>query len=316
MSAFVVLAQHGSEQRFACKEVTTIGRDAGNDIALDDQHVSRRHAMICRLQDGDYYLIDDGSANGSYVNASRISLPMRLNDGDQLSIGSATLRFEQPAAAPRAAPSDERATAILTQQSVEVVKIAVLVADIRGFTTLSESMPVRPLTELMNRWFRAVTGCIKERSGTIDKFLGDCVYARWTVNGDPSRSVLRAMDAACRLNRLSHEINASHPTLPQPLGIGAGVNVGIAAIGTDQGRTAIGDTVNLTFRLQEQTRTLGKDMLIADEAYKLFPPSFWSGREQRIKVKGKRQPVHVAGFTFDEAEALFSTAVSNGNPAP
>ncbi len=305
MSAFVILAAGENEQRFACKEIMTIGRDAGNDIVLDDQHVSRRHAMICRLQDGDYYLIDEGSANGSLLNASRISLPTRINDGDQITIGPQTMRFEQRSAVARpAAQPDSRSTMMLTQQSVEVVKIAILVADIRGFTTLSESMAVRPLTELMNEWFRAVTGCIKERYGVIDKFLGDCVYARWSANGDESRAVLRAMDAACELNRLSSHINASHPDLPQPLGIGAGVNFGIAAIGTDQGHTAIGDTVNLTFRLQEQTRMLGTDILIADDAYKLFPESFWSGHEQRIKVKGKKQPVDVVGFSFDQAATL------------
>lgn len=305
MSAFVILANGGHAQRFACKEITTIGRDAGNDIVLDDTHVSRRHAMICRLQDGDYYLIDEGSSNGSYLNTARINLPTRLNDGDQISIGSMQLRFEQSVAAPRVSEQpDARATTIMTQQSVEVVKIAILVADIRGFTTLSESMAVRPLTELMNKWFRAVTGCIKERHGVIDKFLGDCVYARWSANDDSSRAVLRAMEAACELNRLSHSINDAHPELPQSLGIGAGINFGVAAIGTDQGRTAIGDTVNLTFRLQEQTRTLDKDILIADEAYKLFPQSFWSGYEQRIQVKGKKQPVDVVGFSFDQAEAL------------
>jgi adenylate cyclase len=166
-------------------------------------------------------------------------------------------------------------------------------------------MEVRPLTELMNEWFRAVTGCIRARNGIVDKFLGDCVYARWTASdGAQMQAVLRAVDAACELNRLSDKLNRAHPELPHPLGIGAGVNFGLAAIGTDQGKTALGDTVNLTFRLQEQTRTLGKDLVIADEAYRLLPESVWANQEQRVKVKGKRQPVNIVAFSFEQAETL------------
>jgi adenylate cyclase len=156
----------------------------------------------------------------------------------------------------------------------------------------------------MNEWLRAATSCIKERYGVVDKFLGDCVYARWEADRDAARAVQRAIDSACQLNRISQHLNATHPELPQPFGIGAGINFGIAAIGTDQGRTAIGDAVNLTFRLQEQTKKLGKNILIAQAACELLPESSWSGREQSISVSGKAQPVSVCGFSFDEAEAL------------
>ncbi len=304
MVAFVILGEGENVQRYRCKEITTFGRDATNDVVLDSPHVSRRHAIVCRLQDGAYYLIDEGSANGSYLNATRVTLPTLLNDGDRITIGLSSLRFEHPSITQPVPeqPAAGHATVIIAERSVEVVKIAVLVADIRGFTVLSESMPVRPLTELMNQWFRAVTGCIKERGGIVDKFLGDCVYARWNADSNDARAVRQAMDAACELNKLSHKLNTLHPELPHPFGIGAGVNFGVAAIGTDQGHTAIGDTVNLTFRLEEQTRALGKDIVIADEAYRLLPESFWAGHEQHIKVKGKKKPVAVLGLSFAQAE--------------
>ncbi len=306
MSAFINFSLNSATQRIPCKEVTAIGRDEGNDIVLDDSRVSRRHAVICRLQGDTYYLIDEGSSNGSLINAHRISLPTLLNNGDQITIGSVTLGFEQAHVEnPRTQPTavSHTATVVLAPQ-VDVVHTAILVADIRGFTRLSEAMPVRELTEVMNEWFRAATTCIKERHGIIDKFLGDCVYARWEGDRDAGRAVRRAIDSACRLSRLSQELNQKHPQLPQPFSIGAGVNFGIAAIGTDQGRTAIGDAVNLTFRLQEQTKKLGRNVLLAEAAYELLPKSRWSGREQVISVAGKEQAVNVCGFSFDEAEKL------------
>lgn len=305
MQAFVTFELDGQTRRVDCLDAVTIGRGEDCDIALPDPRVSRRHAMLYRTQDGSYYLADETSSNGSFVNAARIDLPRRLNDGDQISIGSVNLQFHQPGVAPRiSVPSDHRPTTLIMQQSVELLRIAILVADIRGFTRLSEAMPVRALTELMNRWFREATQCIRSRDGIIDKFLGDCVYARWEANRDPAAALHRALDSACELNRLTRRINELQPNLPQPLSIGVGINIGNAALGTDQGRTAIGDAVNLTFRLQEQTRHLDREILLNREAYLNLPANLWSGREQSIRVAGKTQPLDVWGLSFAEAEQL------------
>jgi adenylate cyclase len=306
MGAFLCYDSNSDAQRVPCKEVTSIGRDVSNDIVLDDPLVSRRHAMICRLQGDIYYLIDEGSSNGVHLNARRITLPTMLRNGDQITIGSLSIRFDQ---APTEMPSvragqTSHVPTVIVPPSVEVVRTAILVADIRGFTQMSETMPVRRLTELMNEWFRAATGCIKERYGLVDKFLGDCVYARWDADRDRARAVMRAIDAACQLNRISEQLKTAHPELPASFGIGAGVNFGVAAIGTEQGRTGIGDAVNLTFRLQEQTKRLGKNIVVAQDAYELLPERTWLGRERSITVAGKTQPVNVCGLSFEEAELL------------
>ena len=112
MQAFLLYKDGDQTMRVACKEVMIIGREEGNDIVLRDARVSRRHAMLYRMQDGSFYLVDEGSANGSYVNAVRISLPARLNDGDQISIGSMNMQFRQPGTKSGARPPrDERAAA-------------------------------------------------------------------------------------------------------------------------------------------------------------------------------------------------------------
>jgi len=307
MQAHLILRENGREQRLECRDVMSIGREADNDVVLNDPRVSRRHAMLYRTQDGSYYLADEGSSNGSYVNAARITLPTRLNDGDQISIGAVNIQFRQPGAAPRAgvAGDDPHRTTLIVQQSVEIIRTAILVADIRGFTRLSESMPVRELTEMMNRWFREASHCIRSREGLVDKFLGDCVYARWEANRDPGAALLRALDAACELNRITARLNEARPDLPQKIQIGVAINIGNAALGTEQGRTAIGDAVNLTFRLQELTKPLGCDILLNREAYLNLPADLWQGGEQSVSVAGKTQPLDVWGLSFEEADRLF-----------
>jgi adenylate cyclase len=309
MQAFLTFTHLGQERKIDCKEAMTLGRDEGCNVVLSDPRASRVHAMLYRTHDGSYYLADERSSNGCYVNAVRITLPTRLNDGDQISIGSTNLQFHHPNTATHhdAVRTGTRRTTLIVNQNVELLRIAILVADIRGFTRLSESLPVRPLTEMMNQWFRETTRCISTRDGVIDKFLGDCVYARWQANRDPVMALLHALDAACELNRITLRLCEQYPDLPQPLQIGVGINVGNAALGTDQGRTAIGDAVNLTFRLQEHTKQLGCDILLNRDAFQHLPADQWQGHEQIISVTGKTIPLEVWGLSFHHADTLLQT---------
>lgn len=68
------------------KEVHTIGREAGNDILINDPQVSRHHARLT-LQDSEYLLEDLGSTNGSYINGRRVTEPALIAAGDMLGLG-------------------------------------------------------------------------------------------------------------------------------------------------------------------------------------------------------------------------------------
>jgi predicted component of type VI protein secretion system len=68
------------------KEVHTIGREAGNDILINDPQVSRHHARLT-LQDSQYLLEDLGSTNGSYINGRRVTEPVLIAAGDMLGLG-------------------------------------------------------------------------------------------------------------------------------------------------------------------------------------------------------------------------------------
>src|SRR6201987_881699 len=76
----------------------SIGRTMANTIVLESPKVSRRHALIHLQNIGELWLIDFGSSNGTFLNKRRIHHPVRLSDGDQITIGDQVLKIRQPTA--------------------------------------------------------------------------------------------------------------------------------------------------------------------------------------------------------------------------
>jgi hypothetical protein len=72
----------------------TIGRGQENDVALDDDFASTRHARMEPRRDG-VWVSDDGSTNGTFVNGTRLSKPRKLKPGDVIRIGNTDLRYER-----------------------------------------------------------------------------------------------------------------------------------------------------------------------------------------------------------------------------
>lgn len=81
--------------RLPLRAMTTIGRDAGNDIVLNDEAASATHAIVT-FRDGEWWAEDAGSTNGTVVNATRIWDAERLHFGDEIDVGRIGLRLEQP----------------------------------------------------------------------------------------------------------------------------------------------------------------------------------------------------------------------------
>src|SRR5260370_29229373 len=115
----------------------SLGRIADNTIVLESPKVSRRHALIHLQNIGELWLIDFGSSNGTFLNKRRIHQPIRLSDGDQITIGDGVFKFRQPLAI-----SDAHKTAVAQRTLREIANIPcwLVVAGICGFTPLSRSM--------------------------------------------------------------------------------------------------------------------------------------------------------------------------------
>jgi len=300
MPAYLVFRKNNVDDAIEFRGIISIGRDANSSVAIDDRSVSRNHAIIRRLGDNDYYLIDSGSLNGSYVNGKRISKPTRLNNNDQITIGPGLLIFRQnehQQLAPSSGAAAEATTLFSPQVSIQ--KIAMLVADIRGFTPLTESVPVHTMSKIMSEWFHKVSLLIEASHGMLEKFIGDCVYARWDVTDDAQAVVLNALRTAVEIRRITDEFNSKYPEVAQQLRIGAAINIGNVAVGVGQSNAAVGDAVNTTFRLESASKELKCDIVVGHDAYIELPRSIWEGREHIITVKGKREPLNVCALRFE-----------------
>src|SRR5579863_2775924 len=118
--------------------VCRFGRSDGNDVVLESESVSRNHAMVYPSDSGVYHINDLGSSNGTFVNGYRVVSPTALKNGDRVTFGSCELRFRQEqsqATAPIRTPQIDLGA---TNVSFAPKFITVLVADIRGFTVLSQ----------------------------------------------------------------------------------------------------------------------------------------------------------------------------------
>ncbi len=81
-------------ERMPLRAVSSIGRDAGNDVVLNDEAASARHALL-EFADGEWWVEDSGSTNGTRVNGEAIRSRERLRYGDELGVGRVALRLEQ-----------------------------------------------------------------------------------------------------------------------------------------------------------------------------------------------------------------------------
>src|SRR5207302_11454362 len=113
------------------------GRSTNNAIKRDPHKVSRRHAIINHQNVGEFWLIDLGSSNGTFLNKSRDHQPVRLCDMDQIAVGDVAFTFRQPDEI-----TNEMRTTMAQQTIRETATIpcSLLVADIEHFTPLTRSM--------------------------------------------------------------------------------------------------------------------------------------------------------------------------------
>jgi class 3 adenylate cyclase/DNA-binding NarL/FixJ family response regulator len=149
-------------------------------------------------------------------------------------------------------------------------EVSILFADIRGFTAFSEKLPPERVVEALNRYLALAVEPILAEEGTLDKFVGDAVMAIFNAPLPQSDYVLRAVQAGLGMQQaiFAYNSRAAGPALSFGIGIHTGQAV-VGNIGTVQqmNYTAIGDTINLAKRLQENA-TEGQILLsqAADEA--------------------------------------------------
>ncbi len=282
----------------------TIGRTHENTVCLGfSPAVSRQHAVI-RCHNGyDYQLMDLGSRNGTYVNDQRVVMPVTLTHGARIRIVDNDLVFEQeaePGSGGDGATVTISGTVTPTAQQ-PLRPVAMLVCDIRGFTSQSESLPAGTMAHLLGEWFREAGNVVQGHRGIIDKFIGDAILAYWQEEPAPPHECERAVLAARGLLELA--ARKRWPGSNQAFTVGIAVHYGRVAFGNVglmamRDATIVGNAVNTTFRLETLMKDMNQRLLLSAAAHAALDRTtrgFFTDLGEKT-LRGKNEMVRVFGY--------------------
>lgn len=176
-------------------------------------------------------------------------------------------------------------------------QVAIIFADIRGFTTISERLPPEQVVELLNEYLTHMTEVIFKYEGTLDKFLGDGLMAIFGAPIPQEDAVLRAVRTALEMREKLLEMNEKRALIgDNPIRVGIGINWGDAIVGNIGSKqrmdyTVIGDTVNVASRIQ--TRAEEGEVLISKAAYEQIAGKVEVRDLGEMQLKGKTRTVGV-----------------------
>lgn len=177
--------------------------------------------------------------------------------------------------------------------------LAVLFADIRGFTTLSEKMTPEIVVESLNRYFGLMVDAIMNHDGIVDKYIGDAIMAFFGApvrhDNDPLLAVEAGLDMLNALEKFNQwQVEQKRPEYRIGIGINYGV-VTVGNIGSEQKMdyTIIGDMVNLASRLEGLTKTYGVPFIISETVFRKVKEDVPCRQIDTVAVKGKKQGVKI-----------------------
>jgi adenylate cyclase len=177
-------------------------------------------------------------------------------------------------------------------------ELTVLFVDVRGFTTISESLKPNELREFINIYLTAMSEDIRGNRGTLDKYIGDAVMAFWGAPVALPNHAELAVGTALKMLKTAEKLNQDFQARQwPPLKIGIGLNTGEMRVG-DMGSkirrayTVMGDAVNLGSRLEGITKEYGVGLVVGEHT-RLAAPQFAYRELDRVRVKGKNEPVPI-----------------------
>jgi class 3 adenylate cyclase len=191
----------------------------------------------------------------------------------------------------------------------------ILFADIRGFTTIAEKLSPNETLNFLNAFMQSMQPVINQNEGFINQFVGDEIMAIFHEkdHGDA------AVDTAVTMGQVLQDYNKTRVENGQPeIKIGIGVNTGKVIWGTIGSESrmesaVIGDTVNLTSRLESLTKKYQVDIILSESTFQeLKNPSDICHRQADIvQVKGKKQPVKIYEIFDNDREPMKSQKLNS-----
>lgn len=181
----------------------------------------------------------------------------------------------------------------------EPKEMTILFADIRSFTTLTETLSAKELTDLLGEYFTEMTEEIRKTDGVVDKFIGDAIMAFWGAPVDQSDQADRALQSAIGMIKVLKTLNEKWATRGYPkIDIGIGINTGVVTVG-NMGSvqrfdyTVIGDDVNVASRLESLNKEFLSNIILSGATHNRLLNQVPLEPLGEIIVKGKTLPVKI-----------------------
>ncbi|MGD9802869.1 MAG: FHA domain-containing protein [Hyphomicrobiaceae bacterium] len=265
MGVATVWLESGDGRRWPVAATCSLGRSATNDIIIDDGKVSRRHALVHKQDDAEYWVIDLGSGNGTYLNGRRVIQPTRLSNGDALQVGDHSLSFHQITAR---SISDPRGSQISAQTiiSIKDVPCWLLVADIKGSSDMAARLSSTEMAMQVGRWMGSCKEIVDGHGGAINKYLGDGFLAFWMAEAIETTQIVSAVRALKTL-----QADTTSPRFRLALHYGTVAFGGAASHGED---SLSGVDVVIAFRMEKIASELACDLLASEQARQQLSGSF------------------------------------------
>ena len=182
----------------------------------------------------------------------------------------------------------------------ELRTATVLFSDIRGFTSMSESMTAPEVVAFLNRYLDEMVDCVFAHGGILDKFIGDAVMAVFGVpvsNGGAADDAIAAVRCALEMESRLARMNAERAAQGEPpIDIGVGLHTGELVAGNigspkRMEYTVIGDTVNVSSRIEGMTKQAGRRVLMSEATARLVEGTFPVVEVGEVALRGRARPV-------------------------
>jgi adenylate cyclase len=181
----------------------------------------------------------------------------------------------------------------------ELVQATAMFTDIAGFTSISEQMEAKAVSEMLNSYFSEVMDEVFLQEGTLLKFIGDAIFALWGAPLPIKDHAEKAVIAGLAINEGVKRFNSTNrfPPLPTRIGIHTGPMV-VGNLGSNQRRdyTALGDSVNLASRLEGLNKYFGSTILISADTHSQLTHSYGFIFLGRVAAVGKSKYVELYGY--------------------
>lgn len=170
--------------------------------------------------------------------------------------------------------------------------IAVVFADVAGYTALADALPAYDIMHILNRFFRGASRAVEDRGGRVDNYMGDAILAHFGLDDAEDASV-RAVRAGFDILEVADSVSAYVGQLfDRSFSVRIGVHFGPVVVGSLGGersarQTAIGDAVNVASRLEAANKELGTRMIVSEEIVRECPPQLIVGRHFELGLRGR-----------------------------